>query len=216
MQWTAEIGGVRRQWKAAILEQVPNQKIAWAATEGATNAGAVYFTPLGADKTAVRLSLEYEPEGLVEQAGDKLNIVERQAQADLEKFKQFIEAEGYATGAWRGGINEGVGIGTPGVEAAAASEGDSGKSGISAKTVVAGAAAAAAGVAAASALSGRSESEESTQESELPEQDVVYTTSTAGVTDVETTYVSDVATDVPVSDVDATTDPLFDERDRPV
>ena len=34
---------VRREWDAAILEQVPDQKIAWAATEGATNAGAVYF-----------------------------------------------------------------------------------------------------------------------------------------------------------------------------
>ena len=197
IHWVAEIGGVKREWDATILEQVPDEKIAWAATEGATNAGAVYFTPIGTDQTSVRLSLEYEPEGLVEQAGDALNIVERQAEADLEKFKEFIESEGSPTGAWRGGINEGAGVGTPGVEAAQSSEGDSGKAGVSGKTVLAGAAVAA-GVAAASALAGKSEESEESEESTESEQDVTYTTGTEGVT--EATY----ATEVPASDVDVT------------
>ena len=47
-QWVAEIAGVRRQWEARILEQVPDRRISWAATEGATNAGAVRFEPVGA------------------------------------------------------------------------------------------------------------------------------------------------------------------------
>ena len=150
LHWVAEIGGVKREWEARILEQIPNEKVAWAATEGATNAGAVYFAPAGAGQTNVRLELEYEPEGLVETVGDKLGVVERRVQADLEKFKSFIEDAGYATGAWRGAV-PGAG-GTPGVAAAEASRGDSGKAGLSGKTVaagVAGAAAAAAGVAAA-------------------------------------------------------------------
>src|SRR3712207_95055 len=75
LHWVAEIAGVRREWDATILEQVPDEKIAWAAVEGATNAGAVYFEPAGVDRTFVKLSLEYEPEGLVEKAGDLLNIV---------------------------------------------------------------------------------------------------------------------------------------------
>src|SRR3954464_8314614 len=102
LHWTAEIAGVRREWEATILEQVPDQKVAWAATEGATNAGAVRFTPAGAGRTTVTLALEYEPEGLVEQAGDKLGLVERRVTADLEKFKSLIEDAGYASGAWRG------------------------------------------------------------------------------------------------------------------
>src|SRR3954462_11858513 len=150
LHWVAEIGGVRREWEATILEQVPDQKIAWAATEGATNAGAVRFEPVGPMSTLVFLSLEYEPEGVVEQVGDKLGIVERQVTSDLQRFKELIEDEGYATGAWRGSVNEGLGVGTPGVEAAAASRGDSGKAGGSAKTV-AGAAAAVAGGAVAPA-----------------------------------------------------------------
>ncbi len=91
LHWVAEIAGVRREWEATILEQVPDQKVAWAATSGATNAGAVRFTPAGPTSTMVHLTLEYEPEGLVEQAGDKLGIVERRVKADLEKFKSFIE-----------------------------------------------------------------------------------------------------------------------------
>ena len=43
LHWVAELGGVRREWDATVLEQVPDQKIAWAATSGATNAGAVGF-----------------------------------------------------------------------------------------------------------------------------------------------------------------------------
>ena len=129
LAWVAEIAGVRRQWQARIVEQVPDQKIAWAATEGATNAGAVTFEDLGGDQTRVTLALDYEPEGLVEKVGDSLNIVERQAEGDLERFKAFIEAEGYASGAWRGSVGTPGAAGTPSVEDAAASQGDSGKAG---------------------------------------------------------------------------------------
>jgi uncharacterized membrane protein len=156
LEWVAEIAGVRRQWQAKILEQVPDRKVAWAATEGATNAGAVTFEDLGGGQTRVNLSLEYEPEGLIEKVGDKLNVVEKQAEADLERFKAFIESERYATGAWRGSVNEGAAPGTPTVDDAAASRGDTGKAGVSGK-VVAGAAGAAAvaGVAAAAAAAGK-------------------------------------------------------------
>jgi Polyketide cyclase / dehydrase and lipid transport len=127
LEWVAEIGGVRRQWEAAILEQVPDQKVAWAATEGATNAGSVVFEDLGGGQTSVRLSLEYEPEGVVERVGDKLNVLERQVENDLNRFKAFIEDAGYATGAWRGSVSAGAPAGTPGVDAAAGSRGDSGQ-----------------------------------------------------------------------------------------
>jgi len=151
LEWVAEIAGVRRRWEARILEQVPERKIVWAATEGATNAGAVTFQDLGG-RTVVHLSLEYEPEGLVEKVGDKLNVVENRAKGDLERFKTFVESEGYATGAWRGSVGGGAGE-TARIEDADASRGDQGKAGVSGKAVAAGlgvAAAAAAGIAAAS------------------------------------------------------------------
>ena len=149
LDWVAEIAGVRRQWQAKILEQLPDRKVAWAATEGATNAGSVTFEDLGGDQTSVSLFLEYEPEGIVEKAGDAVHLIERQAQADLDRFKEFIESEQYATGAWRGSVESGSHVGTPGVEAAADSRGDDGKAGVSGKVVAAGVGVAAAAAAAA-------------------------------------------------------------------
>jgi ribosome-associated toxin RatA of RatAB toxin-antitoxin module len=150
LEWVAELAGVRRQWEAKILEQIPDKKVSWAATEGATNAGEVVFEDLGGGQTSVQLTLEYEPEGFLEKVGDKLNVVENQTEKDLERFKAFIEDEGYASGAWRGTV-QGT-PGTPSVEDAASSRGDSGKAGVSGKVVAAGvgaAAAAAVGIAAA-------------------------------------------------------------------
>jgi len=105
--WVAHIAGIRREWDAEIIEQVPDQKVAWAATTGATNAGAVFFDDVGADRTRVRLTLEFEPEGFLERIGDVLDVVDRQAVADLDRFKEFIEGRGSATGGWRGTIEDG-------------------------------------------------------------------------------------------------------------
>jgi len=183
LHWVAEIAGVRREWEAAIVEQVPDQKVAWAATGGATNAGAVRFAPAGPGATTVFLTLEYEPEGAVEQVGDKLGIVGRQVKSDLKRFKELIEDAGYESGAWRGSVR-GVGVGTPGVEAAAGSRGDSGKAGVSATTVVAGAAAAVAGVAAAAVASKRGQESgqpQATAQPQQPAQPQVGTTQPEGV-----------------------------------
>jgi hemerythrin superfamily protein len=157
LHWVAEIAGVRREWDAEILEQVPDEKVAWAAVGGATNAGAVNFFPNGPDRTLVTLHLEFEPEGIVEKVGDALNLVSRQAESDLAKFKSFIESRGHETGGWRGGVNEDLPIGTPGVEDAALSRGDSGKAGVSGKAMAAGAAAVAGAAVAAKAMSGGSD-----------------------------------------------------------
>jgi len=127
LEWVAEIAGVRRRWQAKVLEQIPERKVAWAATEGATNAGAVTFQDLGG-RTLVHLSLEYEPEGLVEKVGDRLNVVENRAKGDLARFKSFVESEGYATGAWRGSVKTGGTEGAPSVDDADTSRGDPGKS----------------------------------------------------------------------------------------
>ena len=104
LEWVAEIAGVKRKWEAKILEQIPDTKVSWAATEGATNAGEVHFEDLGGGQTSLKLILEYEPEGFVEKVGDKLNVVDRQTEHDLERFKALIEDRGEASGAWRGEV----------------------------------------------------------------------------------------------------------------
>jgi hypothetical protein len=222
LHWVAEIAGVRREWEASILEQVPDQKVAWAATAGATNAGAVRFEPAGAGSTVVHLTLEYEPEGVVEQVGDKLGIVERQVTGDLERFKKLIEDQGYASGAWRGAVNEGVGVGTPGVAAAAASEGDSGKAGVSGTAVAAGVAAAAAGAAAVAAAvksSGASSGEQSPPPAvpePVPPATAVVAEPVVTVETVETVAPVPPVTPVPPVEPLETVDPLEPTADDSV
>jgi uncharacterized membrane protein len=94
LRWVAHIAGVRREWEAKILEQVPDRRVAWASTEGATNSGVVEFRAAGDNRTELALTLSYQPEGVVEKVGDLLHVVGRQAEHDLKKFKEFIEHEG--------------------------------------------------------------------------------------------------------------------------
>jgi hypothetical protein len=51
------------------------------------------------------LQLDYEPEGIVENVGDMLGVVSRRVRGDLQRFKEFIEARGQETGAWRGEVS---------------------------------------------------------------------------------------------------------------
>ena len=104
LHWVAEIAGVRREWDAEITEQHPDERVAWRATDGADNAGAVTFHHLDEGTTKVMLQLDFDPEGFVEQAGDKLGIVKGQAKKDLASFKTFIEERGVESGAWRGDV----------------------------------------------------------------------------------------------------------------
>jgi len=59
---------------------------------------------LGDQHCRVTLDLEYEPEGMVENVGDFLGVVQRRATGDLKRFKTFIEHRSHETGAWRGSI----------------------------------------------------------------------------------------------------------------
>ena len=65
------------------------------------------FEALDLKRTAISLQLDVEPEGLVEKAGDALGVVERRVRGDLERFRDFIEARGAPTGAWRGEVEAG-------------------------------------------------------------------------------------------------------------
>ena len=64
----------------------------------------VTFHRLAEDRTKVMLQLDVEPDGVVEQVGDRLGFVKRRAAGDLERFKDFIESRGSETGAWRGTV----------------------------------------------------------------------------------------------------------------
>ena len=104
LHWCANIGGMKVEWSAEIVEQVPDHRIIWRSTSGSRNAGTVWFERLSDRQTSVTLEVEYEPEGVFENMGDALGVVRRRVKGDLERFKEFIEKRGVKTGAWRGRI----------------------------------------------------------------------------------------------------------------
>ncbi len=107
LHWVAEIAGVHREWDAEITEQIPDERVAWTNIDGVTNGGVVTFHRLAPDRTRVMLQLDFEPDGFVENVGDKLGFVAGQTRADLERFREFITARGASTGAWRGEVHGG-------------------------------------------------------------------------------------------------------------
>jgi len=107
LSWAANIGGARREWQGEIVEQVPDQKIAWRATSGNGPNGIVTFEPLGPESTLLTVEMSYEPEGLMEQLGAKVGLDSRQVSGDLQRFKQLVETTGATTGSWRGEVHAG-------------------------------------------------------------------------------------------------------------
>ena len=104
--WVTQIAGVSREFDAEITEQEPDQRIAWTTLDSPKQAGVVTFHRLDDSLTRVMLQLDFEPEGLVEKAGDALGIVRSRTKGDLERFKEFIESRGTETGAWRGQVEQ--------------------------------------------------------------------------------------------------------------
>jgi uncharacterized membrane protein len=107
LHWRARIAGKTEEWDAEIVEQTPDQVVAWRSTTGAPNGGTVTFQPIDANTTRVNVRIEYDPQSFVEKAGDALGIVSRRVEGDLKRFKEFIESRGTETGAWRGEIHGG-------------------------------------------------------------------------------------------------------------
>lgn len=108
-QWRAKgPAGVKAEWEAEIINEVPNELIGWRSVDGSNvnNAGSVHFTPRP-NGTEVRVVLRYDPPGgAVGAAIAKLfgEDPEHQVREELRRFKQIVETgevattEGQATG----------------------------------------------------------------------------------------------------------------------
>ena len=107
LHFRTSVAGIKREFDAQILEQSPDQCIAWVSKDKPRHAGKVAFESLGRDLCRVNVELEWEPEGLVERTGAAAHVDEQQVSADLLRFKEFIESRGIETGAWRSAVDRG-------------------------------------------------------------------------------------------------------------
>jgi hypothetical protein len=102
LHWRASIAGRDKEWDAEIQEQVPDEKIIWRSTGGATNAGMVTFREYDPGRTTIHLEMSYEPDDFIEDIGTSLGIPQRRIEGDLKRFREFLEERGRETGGWRG------------------------------------------------------------------------------------------------------------------
>ena len=106
LHWVATVAGKRMEWDAKITQQEPDQRVAWTSTTGARNAGSVDFHRIDDETTRVNLTMDIEPDGVLESVGDAVGVPSHTVKGDLDRFKSFIEDRQVTTGAWRGTVEQ--------------------------------------------------------------------------------------------------------------
>ncbi len=104
LHWRATIGGQTHERDAEVVEQTPEERVAWRNIDGKDNAGVVTFHKIDEKTTRLMVQMDWAPEGIKEKLGAALGIDDRHVQDDLARFKTLIETRGHETGAWRGEV----------------------------------------------------------------------------------------------------------------
>jgi uncharacterized membrane protein len=91
ISWQEKIWFSKRQWEGRITERRKNDRIAWKTTSGTSHQGIVSFHKLDENLTRVMVDMEFEPTGMIEKLASGLRFVKRAVQADLARFKVYVE-----------------------------------------------------------------------------------------------------------------------------
>jgi uncharacterized membrane protein len=91
VKWQEKIWFSKRQWEGRITDQRRNDRIAWKTTSGMSHRGVVSFHKLDDHLTRVMVTMEFEPQGMLEKMASGLRFVKRAVQADLARFKAYVE-----------------------------------------------------------------------------------------------------------------------------
>lgn len=107
LSFSTKVWGIHRRFQAEIVEQRPDQRIEWNVTEGVSHTGVVTFHKLADRLTRIEVSLDIEPQGMLEKMARGMRFTKRAVRADLHRFKALIELDEEAEGGWRGTIEDG-------------------------------------------------------------------------------------------------------------
>ena len=102
-----KIWGVKKRFEAEIIEQRPDERIEWDVTEGYAHTGVVTFHKLSDRLTRIEVTLDAEPDNLVDKASRGMRFVKRAVRGDLHRFKAYVELNEEAERGWRGTIEQG-------------------------------------------------------------------------------------------------------------
>jgi uncharacterized membrane protein len=93
VSWQEKIWFSKRQWEGEITERRKNDRIAWKTVQGTSHSGVVSFHKLDDKLTRVMVTMDFRPSGIIEKMGSGLRFVKRAVQADLARFKAYVEMD---------------------------------------------------------------------------------------------------------------------------
>jgi uncharacterized membrane protein len=91
IKWDEKIWFSKRHWEGEITERKKNEKIAWKTTSGMAHAGVISFHRMEKNLTRVMVDMDFVPQGMIEKMASGLRFVKRAVQADLARFKAYVE-----------------------------------------------------------------------------------------------------------------------------
>lgn len=93
VKWDEKIWFSKRHWEGEITERRKNEKIAWKTTSGMAHAGIVTFHRLEKNLTRVMVTMDFVPQGMIEKMASGMRFVKRAVEADLARFKAYVEMD---------------------------------------------------------------------------------------------------------------------------
>ncbi|HEU5216397.1 MAG TPA: SRPBCC family protein [Gaiellaceae bacterium] len=93
ISWSEKIWFSSRQWEGRVTERRKNDRIVWTTKGGMQHKGIVSFHKLSDNLTRVMVDMEFEPNGMMEKMASGLRFVKRAVQADLARFKTYVEMQ---------------------------------------------------------------------------------------------------------------------------
>lgn len=91
LAWHTVVGGDERTWETIIVEQIPNQRIAWRSLGEPYLGGAVDLSATRDGRTRVTLSYDIEPQEFITQRQTSPGANPADLRASLERFQRHME-----------------------------------------------------------------------------------------------------------------------------
>ena len=105
--FTTKVWGINKRFEAEIVEQRPDERIEWDVSQGLSHSGVVTFHKLAPRLTRIEVTLDVNPDSLLEKAGRGMRFTKRAVRGDLHRFKAYAEMAEEDEGGWRGTIEDG-------------------------------------------------------------------------------------------------------------
>jgi uncharacterized membrane protein len=105
---TTKTWGITKRFEAKILDQRPDERVEWDVQQGLSHTGVATFHRISDKLTRIEVTVDVEPDSLLEKAGRGMRFMKRAVRGDLHRFKAYVELnQEDLEGGWRGTIEDG-------------------------------------------------------------------------------------------------------------